>query len=125
MKNLDEQIADIKGYSYQLWQYARGHSELTIRGMHDEKKGHNIHITFLNVQYFQFPLEWTGDLYPASDEELLNTLRQTRFGNVADKTSVEILKKMYSLYIADSSNGRIYVLGRLIKIEYDVEPFYD
>jgi hypothetical protein len=125
MENLIDQLVSIKGYSYQIWRYERGHSEMTIRATHHEKKEHNIHLIFLDVQYFQFPLGWAGDLYPASETELIEIVKRTNFRNQVDRAPMEILQKMYSLYRADSPNGVIYILGKLIKIEYDVEPIYD
>ena len=122
MTNINEQLIHIKGYSYQVWDYERGHSEMTIRATHDEKKEHNIHLTFLDVQYFQFPLGWVGDLYPASDRELIEIVKRLNYDGVTGKTPLELLKKIYSLYKADSPGGVIYILGKLIKIEYDVEP---
>jgi len=125
MENLIDELTDMKGYSYQIWNYERGHSEMTIRAIHHKKKGHNIHLIFLDVQYFQFPLGWVGDLYPAPETELIEIVKRTNFRNMVDNTPMELLKTMYSLYKADSSGGVIYILGKLIKIEYDVEPIYN
>jgi len=125
MENLIDQLVSIKGYSYEIWKYQHGHSEMTIRAIHHEKKGHNIHLIFLDVQYFQFPLGWTGDLYPASESELIEIVKRTNFRNQVDRAPKELLHKMYSLYRADSPNGVIYILGKLISIEYDVEPIYN
>jgi hypothetical protein len=125
MENLIDQLANIKGYSYQIWKYQRGHSEMTIRATHHGKKGHNIHLIFLDVQYFQFPLGWVGDLYPASETELIEIVKRTNFRNQVDNAPIELLQEMYSLYKAISPGGVIYILGKLIKIEYDVEPIYD
>ena len=125
MEDLIDQLVSIKGYSYEIWKYQRGHSEMTIRATHHEKKEHNIHLVFLDVQYFQFPLGWVGDLYPASESELIEVVKRTNFRNMADNTPMELLKKMYSLYIANSPGGVVYILGKLIKIEFNVEPIYD
>jgi hypothetical protein len=125
MESLIDQLVSIKGYSYEIWRYQRGHSEMTIRATHDEKKGHNIHLVFIDVQYFQFPLGWVGDLYPAPEAELIEIVKRTNFRNMVHNTPMELLQKMYSLYKADSPAGPIYILGKLIKIEYDVEPIYN
>lgn len=125
MANLTDELLRITGYSYQIWDYQRGHSELTIRGTHAEKKGHNVHLTFLDVQYFQFPIGWEGDIYLASDNELIEIVKRTNYSDIVDKTPLEILKKMYSLFRVETSNGIIYILGKLVAIEYDIEPLYN
>lgn len=125
MSDLLTQLSQLNGYSYQIWNFNRGHLELTIRATHKEKEKHNIHLTFVHVIYFQFPQGWTGDLSLAPDHELLDILRRTNFGNNIEKIPLEILKKLYSLYRADSPGGVIYILGKLMEIEKDVEPIYN
>jgi hypothetical protein len=124
MNELIAQLNQLKGYSYQIWKFNRGHTELTIRATHKEKEKHNIHLTFANVRYFQFPQGWMGDLYLAPDNELIEILKRADSGATAN-IPLEILKKMYTLYRADSPGGVIYILGKLIDIKRDVEPIYN
>jgi len=124
MHKLLNELQEIKGYHYQVWKYQLSLSVLTIRASNDQIKHHNIHITFGSVKYFQFPLGWTGDLYLASDDELLQILKQAGI-NIKLEIPMSFVKENFSLYKADSPNGTIYILGRLNHIERDVEPIFN
>ena len=125
MSNLVDELICMKGYWYQVWHYQLSLSLLTFRATHEQKIRHNVHVTFANVQYFQFPLGWKGDLYPASDIELFEILGKVGFSGLDDLRLKSFFKETYSLFKADSPNSTIYILGRLAKIEYDVEPIYN
>jgi len=125
MSDLIDELTRMEGYFYQIWNYQLSLSILTIRATHKQKKHHNIHITFSNVQYFQFPSGWDGDFYPASDVELLEILGRVGVSRLDDPRVKNFLKEINSLYKADSPNSTIYILGHLAKIEYDVEPIYN
>lgn len=45
MDELEEKLQQLKGYSYQIWDYSVSHSYLTIRGVHPDKSHHNVVIT--------------------------------------------------------------------------------
>jgi len=125
MSDLEAKLARLKGYSYQIWDYNLSHSYLTFRGDHPDKKHHNVEISFTDVKYFQFPLGWTGDFYPASDSELLEIMLRAGMGNVDNALPMSWIKENWHLYKADSPHSTIYVLGHLTQIEYDVEPIYN
>lgn len=124
MSELDDELNFIKGYSYQIWDYNLSHSILTLRATNEQVKSHNIHITFTSVSYFQFPFGWKGDLYPASDDELIEILVRSGVGRLDQALSMPEIKERYSLYKADTPNSIVYLLGTLSQIEYDVEPIY-
>lgn len=121
---LDE-LNYIKDYDYQIWQYNLSHSLLTLRATSKQKKRHNIHITFTQVHYFQFPFSWKGDLYLAPDNELIEILGRAGVSKLNEALPMSYIRETYSLFKADSPDSTIYILGRLSKIEYDVEPLYD
>ena len=125
MSELDDQLKQMKGYSYRIWGYGLGHSYLIIRATHDDKPHHNAHISFADVQYFQFPLGWTGDLIPATDKELLEIMARAGAGSWEKSLPISVIKERFHLYKADTPNGTIYILGHLALIEYDVEPVYN
>jgi len=124
MNELLDKLSQLKGYSYQIWHYNLSHSILTLRGETKQNEHHNAHIGFADVKYFQFPLGWTGDLYLAPDNELIEILVRAGIGRLDQVTSMEYLKEQFSLYKADSPYSTIYILGKLFEIEYDVEPIY-
>ncbi|MEP6895062.1 MAG: hypothetical protein ABI986_05590 [Chloroflexota bacterium] len=125
MNELEEKLLQLKGYGYHIWFYNLSHSILTFRGEHPEKKSHNVEITFVDVHYFQFPLGWTGDFYPASDSELLEIMSRAGMPHLEKALPMSDIKVHYHLYKADSKHSTIYVLGHLSQIEYDVEPIYN
>jgi len=125
MSELNEELLQLKGYGYQIWNYNLSHSILTFRGDHPEKKHHNVEITFVDVKYFQFPFGWMGDFYPATDSELLEIMARAGITNLEKAVPMSYIKELWHLYKADSPNGIIYVLGHLSQIEYDVEPIYN
>jgi hypothetical protein len=125
MCTLDDQLLEMKGYSYRIWAYGLGHSTLILRATHTDKHHHNAHVSFSDVQYFQFPLGWTGDLVPASDDELLVIMARAGMGMWAKSLPVSEIRERFHLYKADTKNGTIYILGHLYEIEYDVEPVYN
>jgi hypothetical protein len=122
---LQDELLGLKGYNYQIWDYNLSHSILTIRATHEQKKHQNIHITFVDVRYFQFPHGWAGDLHPASDDELIEILVRAGVGRLDKAVPISYVKERFSLYKADSPNCTIYILGKLSTIEHDVEPIYD
>jgi len=124
MDELLDRLGQLKGYSYQIWNYNLSHSILTLRGSAEQKGHHNVHIGFADVKYFQFPFGWTGDLYPATDKELVEILLRVGIGRLDQATSMEHVKEQFSLYRADAAHTTIYILGKLFEIEYDVEPIY-
>ena len=124
MDTLIDRLNSIEGYKYQIWHYDLSHSILTLRGTTENKSHHNIHISFADVQYFQFPFSWTGDLYPARDNESIEILLRVGVGRIDQTVSMEYMKERFSLYKADSPYTTIYILGRLFKIDDDVEPLY-
>jgi hypothetical protein len=111
----------LKGYSYQIWDYGLSHSELILRATHQDGNHHSAHISFSHVQYFQFPWGWTGDLVPASDEELLEIMKRAGLGFWTKTYPVSSIRQRFRLYKAETSNGTIYILGQLRQIKYDVE----
>ncbi len=121
MSEFEQELALMKGYLYQIWKYQRGHSEITILAKHDRKASHCIRLTFTNLGYIQSPLEWKGDLYLASDKELREIIKRTEYGANVKNIPLEIIKKLYSLYKADLSYSKVYILGKLLDIEYDVD----
>ena len=124
MNNLEEELLKLKGYGYQIWRYNLGHSILTFRGEHPDKKHHNVEITFTSVSYFQFPAGWDGDFYPVKDEsELLEVLSRT--GIFKEKIIMPVINQLFHLYRADSPYSTIYIIGHLAQIDYDVEPIYN
>lgn len=125
MEKLLDELHRIKGYSYQIWHYNLSHSILTLRAKKKEKEHHNIHITFADVGYFQFPFSWRGDLDLAPETELVEILERAGFGRLDQAISMEYVQDRYSLYKAESGRSIIFILGRLASIEYDVEPIYN
>ena len=125
MSEIINELTRMKGYSYQIWDYQLSHSVLTLRATHKQKKSHNIHITFTSVGYFQFPLSWEGDLFPAPENELLEILVKIGSGRLDEVLPMEYLEERFSLYKANSPNSTIFILGHLAKIEYDIEPIYN
>lgn len=125
MSDLEEKLLQIRGYSFQIWRYDVGHSTLTLRATHSDKKHHNVEIEFIAVQYVQFPIGWHGDFYLASDTELLEIVAKTGMPDLDKRLPLEEIRKHFHLYKADSPQGTIYILGDLVKIESDVEPIYD
>ena len=121
MSELDEKLMCMKGYSYQIWDYGLSHSELVLRATHQDKNRCDAHVSFSHVQYFQFPWGWTGDLVPASDEELLEIMKRAGLGYWTKASSMSLIKQRFRLYKAETANGTIYILGRLRQIEYEVE----
>lgn len=125
MNELEEKLRQIQGYGYKIWDYNLSHSILTFRGEHPDKKHHNVEITFVDVQYFQFPYGWVGDFYPAQDSELLEIMSRVGMRNFEKAMSIPEIKERFHLYKADSPHSTIYVLGYLSQIEFDVEPIYN
>lgn len=125
MDNLLNRLQEIRGYHYRIWEYQRSFSMLTIRAENDKIKNHNIHLTFVEVNYVQCPfLGWVGDLYLASDDELFQELKQSGI-NIQPEIPKSFFKENFSLYKADSPNRTICIFGKLYKIENDVEPIYN
>ena len=125
MSELDDKLIQMKGYSYRIWGYGLGHSYLFIRAEHKDKPHHNVHVSFDDVQYFQFPSGWTGDLIPATDKELLEIMARAGMGNITKSMPFSFIKENFHLYKADTPNSVIYILGHLTQIEEDVEPIYN
>ena len=125
MNELEEKLLQLKGYHYHLWHYQLSHSFITFRGEHPDKKQHNVEISFTDVKYFQFPLGWTSDFYPASDSELLEIMKRAGIPDLDKAVPMSWIKENYHLYKADSPHSTIYVLGHLVQIEYNVEPIYN
>jgi hypothetical protein len=121
MSELDEKLMCMKGYSYQIWGYGLGHSELSLRDTHQDNNHCNAHISFSHVQYFQFPWGWTGDLVPASDDELMEIMKRAGMGYWTKAYPISLIKGRFRLYKAETSNGTIYILGQLRQIKYEVE----
>ena len=121
MSDLEQKLASMKGYLYQIWKYQRGHSEITILAKHDLNANRCIRLTFTKLGYIQSPLDWEGDLYLASDEELREIIKRIDPNDNYKNIPIEIIKKLYLLYKADLSNSKVYLLGKLLDIEYDVE----
>src|SRR5689334_20509282 len=113
MSELDDELARFKGYSYRIWGYGLGHSYLFIRATHDEKKHHNAHISCAEVQYFQGPLAWTGDLFPASDDELLEIMARLGARNLEKVLPLSEIKVRCHLYKANTPYSTVYILGQL------------
>jgi hypothetical protein len=124
MEDLLDKLRNLKDYNYQIWNYTLSHSRLTIRATAGQKGHHNIYITFVDVSYFQFPSGWEGDLYLASDNELLEILVRVGIGKLDQVVPMAYIKERYSLYKADSPNGTIFIFGKLASIE-DVDPIYN
>lgn len=124
MTNNDEHLNQIVGYSYQIWNYQRSHSVLTLRATHADKPRHNIHLVFVDVLYMQLPLSWVGDLYVGSDERLKQIARRTNLRELLESLEIPIIRQLHSLYQSKSFDSDIYILGKLHAIEYDVEPLY-
>lgn len=129
MSTLEEDLKRIEGYSYQIWAFDVVDSELTLRATHKSKNKHNIHLTFMNVRYLQMPSSWTGDLVVCSDEELLETASKTELYETTEKVTekeeyLAHFKKLFSLYKAEAEHTTVYILGKLITIEQDVNPVY-
>jgi hypothetical protein len=125
MNELEEKLQQLKGYGYKIWNYNLSHLILTFRGELPNKKHHNVEITFVDVNYFQFPYGWSGDFYPASDSELLEIMKRSGITNWDKFLPISEIKLRFHLYKADSPHSTIYVLGHLSQIEYDVEPIYN
>ena len=125
MSEIETELFSMKGYSYRMWGYGLGHSELIIRATHEDKKHHNAHLCFSNVQYFQFPLGWKGDLVPASDEELLLIMKRAGIPHWDTVLPMSQIRKRFHLYKAETTHGTVYILGNLYQIDYDVEPIYN
>lgn len=122
MDTLLSKLNSVKGYSYQIWNYGLSHSILTLSGTTEQKEKPDVYIRFADVQYFQFPFSWTGDLYLAPDDELVEILVRIGAGRMDQAISMEYVKERFSLFKADSSYGTIYILGKLFEVEYDVKP---
>lgn len=120
-----ERLLTIKGYSYHIWDYSVGHSTLVIRAVKEQEKEHNIQLTFVNIYYVEFPVKWNGDLYLASDDELVEILKKAGLNNSIERMPLSFIKENLSLYKANNDNGVVYILGKLGSIEYDVEPIYN
>lgn len=116
-----DKLEDMIGYDYQLWDYQVSHSTLTIRAVLPKGGKHNVHLTFSDVYFIQAPSSWSdGDIRVASDDEFWRIARQLGW------TDREIpLRKLFILYSANTSKGRVYIMGKLAPIENDVEPIYD
>jgi hypothetical protein len=125
MSDLEEQLLRMKGYSYRIWGYGLGHSQLILRATHKDKAHHNAHIGFSDVQYFQFPLGWTGDFISATDGELLEIMARAGMGDWGKNYPISRIRERFHLYKAETSTGIIYILGSLYEIELDVEPIYN
>jgi hypothetical protein len=125
MPEVDHELLNMRGYSYRIWGYGLGHSELIIRATHEDKQHHNAHLCFSDVQYFQFPLGWKGDLVPASDEELLEIMKRAGVRGWDKVLPRSEVRRMFHLYKAETDKSTVYILGHLYRIEYDVEPIYN
>lgn len=121
MNDLLTQLNQLKGYSYQIWDYSLSHSILTLCGSKNKGKLHQVYIGFASVGYFQFPFSWTGDLYPAPDNELIDILVRAGIGNLDQVVPIDFVKEQFNLYKADSPNSTIYILGKLFDIQMDDE----
>jgi len=122
MSEVEEKLLQLKGYGYQIWAYAVGHSVLIFHGSTSDENPKRIRLEFDNVHYFQFPKGWLGDFYIASDEEWHEIMALAGL-TVGSKIPTSIIKRNYQLYKADSQRGTIFVLGHLAHIEYDAKPF--
>lgn len=125
MSELEEELLQLKGYSYKIWDYNLSHSILTFRGEHPDKNHHNVEITFGAVHYFQFPYGWTGDFHPASDSELLEIMARAGMPNLEKRLPISEIGIHFHLYKANSPYSTIYILGHLAQIEFNVEPIYN
>lgn len=121
MFELDEKLMCLKGYSYQIWGYGLGHSELVLRATHQDRNQHNAHVSFSHVEYFQFPWGWTGDLVPACDQELLAIMARAGMSYWTKTYPLAVIKVRFRLYKAETTNGAIYILGQLRQIKYEIE----
>lgn len=118
--DLLKKLEALSGHYYQLWDYQKSHSVLTIRAGHLDQPAHNIHLVFTSVYYIQMPINWReGDLGLASETEFAEMVKAMKM-----RGSPETLRETLSLYKAQPPNGRVYILGNLSAIEHDVEPIY-
>jgi len=129
MSTLEEELELIKGYTYQVWSFNVVDSELTLRATHNDKKKHNVHLTFINVHYLQTPNIWSGNILVGSDEEMIEIAGKTDLNDTIEKITekdeyLNHFKKLFSLYTAEAEHTRVYILGKLITIEQDVDPIY-
>ena len=130
MSTLDNELNELTGYSYQVWSFNVVDSELTLRATHKDKKKHNIHLVFINVHYLQMPNIWMGgNLGACSDEEMLEIASKTDLHDTISKISerdeyLEHFKKLFTLYKAEAEYSTVYILGKLITVEQDVDPIY-
>jgi hypothetical protein len=122
MNDFLTQLNQLKGYSYQIWDYSLSHSILTLRGSQNQKIQHHVYIGFADVGYIQFPFSWIGDLYPAPDNELIEILVRVGIGRLDKVVPMGFVKEQFNLYKADSPNCTIYILGKLFEIQMEDEP---
>jgi len=129
MPILDNELKELTGYSYQIWSFNVVDSELTVRATHKDKKKHNVHLTFINVHYLQMPNIWMGTMSVCSDDEMLEVAGKTDLHETIMKITerdeyLEHFKKLFTLYKANTEHSTVYVLGKLITVEQDVDPIY-
>lgn len=115
------ELEGLIGYHYQLWAYSVSHSTLIIRGIHPDKPHHNVHLTFADIRYMQLTVNWDGDFKIAPEEAFYEVAKKSFSEEVFEWP---LLKEFYWLYQAETIHGQIRILGKLGKIEFDIEPIY-
>jgi hypothetical protein len=109
-------VITLEGYSYRIWEYQASLSQLVIRARHPGKPKHNIHIVFQGVAYLQMPIYWeTGDLRHGTADERVRIARRMGQNDLLDS---------YTLFVAETAKGPVYILGSVAAILEDVEPLY-
>jgi len=129
MSTLEEELELIKGYTYQVWSFNVVDSELVLRATHNDKKKHNVHLTFINVHYLQMPNTWSGDLIVGSDEEMIEIAGKTDLNETIEKITEKDeylvhFKRLFAIYKSEAEHSTVYLLGKLFAIEQDVDPAY-
>jgi hypothetical protein len=111
-KLLEEELVNLSGYKYRLWEFSASHLSLTLHGHNVKESTESIHLHFAEVYYLQMPTNWTGDFTIGSDEEFIEIFSRAGLHGTPD-----IHKDAISLFKTDTEFGAVYLLGALISIE--------
>lgn len=120
MINYTDQLLNLHGYDYQVWDYSPVHSALTILATNKDKPNENVYLLFGEVIYVEIPMYWHGDFVLASDEEYVSIEEKSTISKSVAAYPLSNRRKLIELYKVERPNGNIYLLGNIASIK--IEP---
>jgi hypothetical protein len=117
MIDLNDQLLNLRGYSYQVWEYSPVHSALTIRATNDNRPNEDVYILFGMVEYVEMAMLWDGDFVLATDDEFISIVKKSEFFHGIGIHPLPIVREVVNLYKVERPKGNIFILGNISSIK--------